>query len=44
MDNARKANRSPRLEAWGDVSELTRMGMTNPGNDAKLGSVMSNGQ
>ncbi len=30
----------PSLAAWGTVADLTAVGMTNPGDDAKGGSVI----
>ncbi len=35
---------TPELQDWGTVRELTATGMTNPGGDAKQGSVLSRGQ
>lgn len=43
-ERGRKPYDTPRLEAWGDVRELTQTGRTKPGCDAKQGCVMANGQ
>lgn len=34
---------TPVLKTWGTVFDLTRTGLTNPGTDAKSGSVPSQG-
>ena len=34
----------PSIEDHGKVADLTAMGTTNPGGDAKMGSVASRGQ
>lgn len=34
---------TPVLKTWGTVFDLTRTGLTNPGADAKSGSVLSQG-
>lgn len=36
--------RAPELQEWGSVADLTATGRTNPGDDAKNGSVLSQGQ
>jgi hypothetical protein len=33
----------PDLKTWGTIADLTQVGCTNPGGDAKCGSVL-NGQ
>ena len=43
MVEGKKEYRAPRIEEWGTVQELTQTGLTHPGNDAKEGSVLSNG-
>lgn len=43
MADTRKPYDSPRIEEWGTVQELTQTGQTNPGADAKQGSVLSAG-
>jgi hypothetical protein len=35
----KKDYQKPEIKAWGTVADLTATGMTNPGNDAKAGSV-----
>ncbi len=39
-----KSYSAPEFEEFGTVADLTETGLTNPGGDAKGGSVMSNGQ
>lgn len=39
----KKSYTSPRLKKWGTVTDLTKTGLTNPGGDAKSGSVASPG-
>ena len=34
----------PELHSLGSVADLTRTGLTNPGDDGKSGSVASQGQ
>jgi len=34
----------PELKNWGTVADLTQTGLTRPGDDAKSGSVLSQGQ
>jgi len=36
--------KAPKLVTLGSVSDLTKTGLSNPGGDAKSGSVLSNGQ
>ena len=36
----KKEYRKPEIKAWGTVADLTATGLTNPGNDAKSGSVL----
>jgi hypothetical protein len=40
----KKAYRAPTVDDWGTVTDLTATGLTNPGGDAKSGSVMSQGR
>jgi hypothetical protein len=39
----KKQYEAPQIRDWGTVSELTATGLTNPGDDAKDGSVASQG-
>jgi hypothetical protein len=39
----KRAYTTPSIQEWGTVQELTQTGQTNPGNDAKEGSVASQG-
>jgi len=43
-DAMKKEYRKPEIKAWGTVADLTATGLTRPGNDAKSGSVASQGQ
>lgn len=36
-DPARKPYGAPQLKRWGTVSDMTRAGYTNEGNDTKIG-------
>ena len=36
----KKDYHKPEIKAWGTVADLTATGLTNPGNDAKSGSVL----
>lgn len=40
----KKQYRKPEVQDWGTVTDLTATGTTNPGGDAKGGSVSSRGQ
>ena len=41
----RKAYAAPKLKEWGTVADLTRTGLTNSGDDGKVGSILhSKGQ
>jgi hypothetical protein len=40
----KKAYTRPDLVEWGAVADLTRTGLTRPGDDAKSGSVLSRGR
>lgn len=42
MEN-KKEYRTPELQDWGHVSELTQTGLTKPGQDGKQGSAASQG-
>ncbi len=39
-----KSYSAPEFEEFGTVADLTETGLTNPGDDAKIGSVASPGQ
>lgn len=43
MSEEKKRYQKPELQDWGTVRELTATGQTNPGGDAKQGSVASRG-
>lgn len=43
-ENVKKTYSAPQLESWGNVSDLTQTGLTNPGGDMKQGSVASQGE
>lgn len=43
MNDPKKYSK-PVLKNWGTVADLTKTGLTNSGNDAKQGSVASQGQ
>jgi hypothetical protein len=36
---AKKPYQAPKLEAWGNVVDLTQVGQTHPGSDVMNGSV-----
>jgi hypothetical protein len=38
-----KSYETPKLVSLGSVTDLTQTGLTNPGGDAKQGSVLSPG-
>jgi hypothetical protein len=40
----KKTYRRPTVQDWGTVTDLTATGLTNPGDDAKSGSVASMGE
>jgi hypothetical protein len=40
----KKQYRTPEVQDWGTVTELTATGQTQPGPDAKEGSASSQGQ
>ena len=40
---AKKAYSAPELKDFGSVTQLTQTGLTNPGQDAKSGSRLSQG-
>ncbi len=40
----RQPYRKPSIKDWGSVEDLTATGLTRPGDDAKDGSVMSEGR
>ena len=42
-NHEKKAYDTPRIDEWGTVKDLTQTGLTHPGNDAKEGSVLSQG-
>lgn len=35
----RKPYTAPKCKAWGNVSDITRVGFTNPGDDVRGGSI-----
>jgi hypothetical protein len=44
QDGSRKPYRTPRIDDWGNVADLTGTGKTNPGPDAIFGSVTPAGK
>ena len=42
--NKKRTYKPPELKKWGTVRDLTQTGLTQPGGDAKLGSVPSKGK
>lgn len=40
MDHTHEEYSEPKLEEWGSVADLTQVGLTRPGDDAKNGSVL----
>jgi hypothetical protein len=40
MSKEKKTYEKPTLKTWGTVADLTKVGLTQMGNDAKGGSVL----
>ncbi len=41
---SKKPYTMPELREWGKIIDITNTGLTNPGADAKAGSVLSRGK
>lgn len=42
-EHSNKTYQTPELKKWGTVEDLTAVGLTNPGDDARDGSVQPEG-